>query len=215
VLVLMDINGNKRHIIPTNIWSVIKSSYLNMSSESKRSRDRNTEEATTSVPEATIVAATTTFNLAQLFDAADENLTKFVNEFSKAQPEYAQAVSNLQQEYLDAAKDSIKIGTSVQKLFISNSNNNSIGRISNAVNPTTTSSQFVQQLVNQSNDFTNNMVKITEINSQFVINALNATKENLKNNRRLAKTTVEYGSNIANAWTSALSSIQNQFTKRQ
>ncbi|MGH9953169.1 MAG: hypothetical protein ACRD5J_16245, partial [Nitrososphaeraceae archaeon] len=60
-----------------------------MSSESKKSRDRNTEEAATSAPEATTVAATTTFNLAQLFDAADENLTKFVNEFSKAQPEYA------------------------------------------------------------------------------------------------------------------------------
>jgi hypothetical protein len=183
------------------------------SSESKRSRDRNTEE-TTSAPEATTIsAATTGFDLAQLFDIADENLTRFVNEFSKAQPQYAQAVSNLQQEYIDAAKDSIKIGTSVQKQFI-NSSSSSITKDSNAANPTT-ASPFVQQLVNQSNDFTNNMVRITEINSQFVINALNAIKENLKNNRELAKATTEYGSNIANAWTSTLSSLQNQFTKKQ
>jgi nickel-dependent lactate racemase len=183
--------------------STIKSSYSDMSSESKRPRDKNVEEATTHAPE-----ATTTFNLAQLFDSADENLTKFVNEFSKAQPEYAQAVSNLQQEYIDAAKDSIKTGTSIQKQLINSS------RISNAIIPATTAPS-IQQLVNQSNDFTNNMVRITEINSQFVINALNATKENLKNNRRLAKATAEYSSNIANAWTSALSSVQNQFTKRQ
>jgi hypothetical protein len=178
------------------------------SSESKRSRDRNTEEATPVPNEA---AAPATFDLAQLFDTADENLTRFVNEFSKTQPQYAQAVSNLQQEYIDAAKDSIKIGTSIQKQFIKNS------KTSNAANPTTTTaaSPFVQQLVIQSNDFTNNMARITEINSQFVINALNATKENIKNNRRLVQATIEYGSNVANAWTSTLSSFQNQYTRRQ
>lgn len=178
-----------------------------MSSESKRSKDKNTEEATTPAPETT-ATATTTFNLAQLFDTADENLTKFVNEFSKVQPEYAQAVSNLQQEYIDAAKDSIKTGTSVQKQLINSS------RISNTIFPATTAPS-IQQLVNQSNDFTNNMIGITEINSQFMINVLNATKENIKNNRRMLKAAAEYGSSFASAWTSTLSLLQNQYTKRQ
>ena len=33
-----------------------------------------------------------------LFDVANENFTKLVNQSAKVQPEYAQAVSNLQQE---------------------------------------------------------------------------------------------------------------------
>jgi hypothetical protein len=181
----------------------------NMSSESKRSKEKNTEDAATATPTPETTSTTTTastFNLAQLFDTINENLTKFVNEFSKAQPEYAQAVSNLQQEYIDTAKDSIKIGTSAQKQLINNSSQT--GYVPNPI--TATTSPFLQQLVTQSNDFTNNMIGMIEINSQFVINALNATKENLKNNRRLVKAAAEYGSNIANAWT-----FQNQSTKRQ
>jgi hypothetical protein len=159
-----------------------------MSSESKISRDNKTGEVTTT-PSSTSTSVTT-FNLTQLFDNADENLTKFVNEFSKAQPEYAQAISNLQQEYIDTAKDSIKIGTSVQKQLI-NSN-----RFSNTIIPATTTAPSIQQLVNQSNDFTNNIIRITENNNQFVINALNATKENLKNNRRVLKAAAEYSASV-------------------
>ena len=33
-----------------------------------------------------------------LFDVANENFTKLVNQSAKVQPEYAQAISNLQQE---------------------------------------------------------------------------------------------------------------------
>lgn len=180
-----------------------------MSSESNRSKESKTEEPAPS-PAATTDAKTKTFDLVQLFDTADENLTKFVNEFSKAQPEYAQAVSNLQQEYIDTAKESIKIGTAVQKQFI-----NSSRTYKNFIMPAITTSPFVQPFVNQSSDFTNNIVRITEINTQLVINALNATRENLKNNRRMAKAATEYSSSIANAWTSSLSSIQNQFTNRR
>ena len=36
-----------------------------------------------------------------LFDVANENFTKVVNQTAKVQPEYAQAISNLQQEYIE------------------------------------------------------------------------------------------------------------------
>ncbi|MGB0027530.1 MAG: hypothetical protein WBP64_11880, partial [Nitrososphaeraceae archaeon] len=52
-----------------------------------------------------------------LFDVANENFTKLVNESAKVQPEYAQAISNLQQEYIEASRNAIQTTTSVQKQF--------------------------------------------------------------------------------------------------
>ena len=47
--------------------------------------------------------------------------TKLVNQSAKVQPEYAQAISNLQQEYIEASRNAIQTTTSVQKQF-ANSN---------------------------------------------------------------------------------------------
>lgn len=171
-----------------------------MSSDSKKSKDSTIGEARAAAP-------STTLDVTQLFETADENFTKFVNEFAKAQPEYAQAISNLQQEYLDVTRETIKIGTSVQKQLINSSNSNTIEL------PATTA-PFVQRFISQSKDFTNNMIGIMDFNAQFAINALNSTRENLKNNIRLVKAAAEYNSNIANAWVSSLSSFQKQFTNR-
>lgn len=151
-----------------------------MSSESKKSKESTTSgEARATTPTAT----TATLDVAQLFETADENLTKFVNEFAKAQPEYAQAISNLQQEYIDTAREAIKIGTSVQKQLINSSNNNKIELP--AITP-----PFIKRFVDQSKDLTSNMIGITDLNAQFAINELNATRENLKNNRRMVKAAV-------------------------
>jgi hypothetical protein len=117
-------------------------------------------------------------------------------------------LSNLQQEYIDTAREAIKIGTSAQKQLINSSNNNKIEL------PAITA-PFVERFVDQSKDLTSNMIGITDLNAQFAINALNATRENLKNNRRMVKAAVEFNSNIANAWVSSLSPFQMQFTNRQ
>ena len=57
-----------------------------MSSENKKSKDSTTTSTNVSI------------NVSQIVDAANENVTKLVNESSKVQPQYAQAISNLQQE---------------------------------------------------------------------------------------------------------------------
>lgn len=175
-----------------------------MSSENKRSKNNTTTESAASAPTTT---TTTTFDITELFETADENLTKFVNEFAKTQPEYVQAVSNLQQEYIDAARETIKIGSSLQKQLVNSSNNYKI-ELPATMEP------FVQRFVNQTKDFTNNVIGVTDINAQFAINALNATRENLKNNRRMVKAAAEYNSNITNAWISSLSPFQKQFTNK-
>ena len=143
-----------------------------------------------------------------LFDVANENFTKVVNQAAKVQPEYAQAISNLQQEYIDASRNAIQTTTSVQKQFV-NSNSN----FNNVVNSDTTA-PYIQNLVKQSNDFTNNIIRMTDINNQLTLNVLNGLRENVKNYSRTVEASAEFNSNLVKAWTSSYSSIQQQFTTR-
>ena len=143
-----------------------------------------------------------------LFDVANENFTKLVNQSAKVQPEYAQAISNLQREYIEASRNAIQTTTSVQKQFA-----NSNSGLNNVIISDTTA-PYIQNLVKQSNDFTNNIVRMTDINNQVTINVLNALRENVKNYSKTVETTAEFNSNLAKAWTSSYSSVQQQFTTR-
>ena len=98
--------------------------------------------------------------------------------------------------------------TSVQKQFV-----NSNSSFNNVIISDTTA-PYIQNLVKQSNDFTNNIVRMTDINNQLTINVLNALRENVKNYSRTVEATAEFNSNLAKAWTSSYSSVQQQFTTR-
>jgi hypothetical protein len=143
-----------------------------------------------------------------LFDVANENFTKLVNQSAKVQPEYAQAISNLQQEYIEASRNAIQTTTSVQKQFA-----NSNSGLNNVV-VSDTATPYIQGLIKQSNDFTNNIVRMTDINNQVAINVLNALRENVKNYSRTVEATAEFNSNLAKTWTSSYSSVQQQFSPR-
>ena len=143
-----------------------------------------------------------------LFDVANENFTKLVNQSAKVQPEYAQAVSNCSKSTIEASRNAIQTTTSVQKQFA-----NSNSGLNNVIISDTTA-PYIQNLVKQSNDFTNNIVRMTDINNQLTINVLNALRENVKNYSRTVEATAEFNSNLAKAWTSSYSSVQQQFTTR-
>ena len=145
-------------------------------------------------------------NVSQIFDAINENFTKLVNESAKVQPQYAQAVSNLQQEYIEAVKNAIQTTTSIQKQLANSNNNFSNVIVSDSAAP------FVQGLVAQSTEFTNNLIRLTDINNQLTINAINAMRENVKNYSRTVEAAANYNTNLAEAWVSSASSLQQQFT---
>lgn len=154
-------------------------------------------------------AAATAVNVTHIVDAANENFTKLLNEAGKVQPQYAQAISNLQQEYIEAVRNAIQTITSVEKQF---ANSNS-GNLNNFV-ISDTAAPYVQGFVKQSNDFTNNIIRIADINNQLTINALNALRENVKNASRTVEATAEFSSNIARAWATSNSAVQQQFAAR-
>jgi hypothetical protein len=148
-------------------------------------------------------------NITHIFDAANENLTKLVNEAGKVQPQYAQAISNLQLEYIEAVRNAIQTITTVEKQFV-----NSNGSNSNNVVVSDTAAPYVQGFVKQSNESTNNIIRIANINNQLTINALIALRENVKNFSRTVEATTEFNSNIARAWTTSYSAVQQQFATR-
>ena len=155
--------------------------------------------------EATVVAS----NVTHIVDAANENFTKLVNEAGKVQPHYAQAISNLQQEYIEVVRNAIQTITSVEKQFANSSSGNF-----NNVAVSDTAAPYVQGFVKQSNDFTNNIIKIADINNQLTINALNALRENMKNFSRTIEASAEFNSNIARALATSYSAVQQQFATR-
>jgi hypothetical protein len=191
------ISGIYYHLIPIFIYGSV--SLVVMSSDNRTSRDN---------PRVTKDASATTVGTT-LFDVANENFTKLINESAKVQPEYAQAISNLQQEYIEASRNAIQTTTSVQKQF-ANSNSNF-----NNLIVSDTAAPYIQGLIKQSNDSTNNIIRMADINHQLTINVLNALRENVKNYSRTVEATAEFNSNLAKAWASSYSSIQHQFNKGQ
>jgi hypothetical protein len=195
----MVVNGNNYHLIPMYICGCVLLIVMS-TSENKTSK-----YSTSTTKDAAAPAAV---NVTHIFDVANENFTKLVNEAAKVQPQYAQAISNLQQEYIEAVKNAIQTTTSVEKQFANSNPSN----FNNVVVSDTAAAPYIEGFVKQSNDFTNNVIRIADINNQLTINALNALRENVKNSSRTVEATAEFNSNLAKAWTATYSSVQQQFT---
>jgi uncharacterized protein YutE (UPF0331/DUF86 family) len=163
---------------------------------------------TTKVAAATATAAAAV-NITQIVDAVNGNFTKLVNEAGKVQPHYAQAISNLQQEYIEAVRNTIQTIASVEKQFANSNSSNS-----NNVDVIDTAAPWVQGFIKQLNDFTNNLIRIADIDNQQTINVLNALRENVKNFSRTVEATTEFNSNMARAWATSYSAVQQQFATR-
>jgi hypothetical protein len=151
-------------------------------------------------------AAPAVVNVALIFYVANENFTKLVNEAARVQLQYAQAISNLQQEYIEAARNAIQTITSVEKQFAnSNSSNFNNAVVSDAAAP------YIQGIEKQSNEFTNNIIRMADISSQLTINSLNALREGVKDSSRTVEATAEFNASMAKAWAISYSAVQQQF----
>ena len=127
---------------------------------------------------------------ANFYDTVRQNCIKIVDEFAKAQPQYAQSVSNLQINCIDAAKDTIRNMVSAQNLLANNKN-------VPVVTP-----PYTDEFVKQSNEITENIVKAVRINNQLTVNAINAAAENFRTFNRTIESMTEYNTSAAKAWNS-------------
>jgi hypothetical protein len=139
-----------------------------------------------------------------VFDTVRENFVRAVDQMAIVQPQYSQAFSNLQLDYIQTAKNVIQNTISAQKQLVGSWNN-------------PVSTPYTEQFTRQSNEITNNALRAVDINNKLAINAVDAARENLKIYNRTVDTVTEFSNNIAKVCTAfyaAAQQQQQQFTKQ-
>jgi hypothetical protein len=117
---------------------------------------------------------------------------------AKVQPQYAQAFSNLQLDYIQTAKNVIQNTISAQRQLVEN------------LNIIPVSTPYTEQFTRQSNEITNNALRAVDINNKLAINAVDAARENLKIYNRTVDAVTEFGTNIAKVCTAFSTAAQQQ-----
>ncbi|HXP52549.1 MAG TPA: hypothetical protein VN922_21530 [Bacteroidia bacterium] len=140
---------------------------------------------------------------ANLYDTVKQNSIRIVDEFTKAQPQYTQSVSNLQLDYVAAAKNTIQNIVSAQKVLASNWSF-----------PIATPS-YTDEFVKRSNEITENIVRALRINNQLTVNAIDAAAENFRTFNRTIDSVTEFNTSAAKAWNSFVTAQQQQFLHTQ
>src|SRR5713226_9296472 len=140
---------------------------------------------------------------ANIYDTVSQNYIRIVDEFTKAQPQYTQSVSNLQLDYIAATKNTIQNMVSAQKLLASN------GNVPMITPP------YTDEFVKQSNEITENIVRAVRINNQLTVNAINAAAENFRTLNPTIESVTEFNTSAAKAWNSFLTVQQQQFLHTQ
>jgi hypothetical protein len=138
-----------------------------------------------------------------VYDTVKQNYIRIVDEFTKAQPQYTQSISNLQLDYVAAAKNSIQNMISAQKMLVSN------GNVPIVTPP------YTDEFVKQSNEITENIVNAVRINNQLTVNAINAATENFRTINRTIESVTEFNNSTAKAWNSFLTVQRQQFLHKQ
>ena len=136
----------------------------------------------------------------RIHDVVTENYSKISDEFAKSQQQHLQAISGLQQEYLESVKITVKTTISIQKEYLSNSNLNY---------PTLErSTTQVDNMINQSNEYTANMIRWVNLQNDLMVKNAEVLRAYLKSYNSALVTMAEYCSNMIKARNSFGSKIQ-------
>ena len=146
----------------------------------------------------------------EIFDAYKKGVLKITEELSKFQPQYAQSISKLQEEYLQLTKEFIDIVFAAQRNWIGG-NMTSRGTTFPSWNYT----PYTEQFRTQSSEITAQASSVFDTSNQLAMNVLNAARENLRLYGKAIDAIIEYNSNVANAWSSFFTSAQKQQYFRQ
>lgn len=141
---------------------------------------------------------------AELLDTCKQNMLRTIDEISKYQPQYAQSISNLQQDYLQVTKESINRTFAIQKSWYRNNATNSF---------TPVASPYAEQYRKQSDEATTQAFHVFDTSNQLAIDSLNANRENIKLYSKTVETVTEYNANLANTWSNYFTTAQKQYVK--
>jgi hypothetical protein len=134
----------------------------------------------------------------ETIDAIRENILRIADEVAKAQPQFAQSISNLQLDYIQAVKSMIQTGFANQKQVLSALNIQQIPQVS-------------EQIAKQFTELTTNVSRSVGVFNQLSLNALDAARENVKIYNRTVDAVTDFSDNLLKTWTSYWSAQQQQF----
>jgi phenylalanyl-tRNA synthetase alpha subunit len=143
-------------------------------------------------------------DVTHVFDTVKENFVRTVDEMAKVQPQYSQAFSNLQLDYIQTAKNVIQNTISAQKQLVASWN----------IMPVSTTIPYTEQFTRQTNEITNNALKAVDINNMLAINAVDVARENLRIYNKTVDAVTEFSNNIAKACTAFSADQQQRFFKQ-
>ena len=131
----------------------------------------------------------------EIFDTYKKGVLKITERLSKFQPQYAQSISKLQEEYLQLTKQF------VDKVFAAQRNwaGGNVTSTTSITFPTLTYTPYIEQFRRQSNEIAAQSLSVFDTSNQLAMNALNAARENLKLYGKAIDAIIEYNNNLANA----------------
>lgn len=141
---------------------------------------------------------------AEILDTYKQNMLRTIDEISKYQPQYAQSISNLQQDYFQVTKELINRSFAIQKSWYGNTARNTL---------TPTAAPYAEQYRKQSNEITSQAFHVFDTANQLAIDSLNASRENIKLYSKTVETVTEYNANMANTWSNFYTTAQKQYVK--
>ena len=139
----------------------------------------------------------------EVLDTCRQNMVRTIDEMSKYQPQYAQSISNLQQEYFQATKETINRSFAIQKSWYASTKT--------PFAPATV--PYAEQFKRQSDEVTAQAFHVFGTANQLAIESLNAAGENIKLYSKTFVTMNEYNENLANTWSNYFASAQKQYSK--
>jgi hypothetical protein len=158
---------------------------------------------TNKAKETTTTTSTIAQDSSEIFDTYKQGVLKVTEEVSKFQPQYAQSISNLQQEYIQLTKEF------VNKVFAAQRNWAGSNVTSTSTTfPTSTYAPYADQFRRQSNEITAQALSVFDTSNQLAINTINAARENVKLYGKALDAVTEFNNNVAHAWSSFFSTEQ-------
>ena len=130
----------------------------------------------------------------EIFSVCKQNVSRYFDETEKNVAQYLQAVTNLQQEYATACKNTVENVIAMNQEYASR---------------TGISSNVPSSYLKAVNDATEEVVKTTSVQSKAVLAAIDAVRQNVKTFNENTKAFSDMNANILQSWFSAWTPARN------
>ena len=137
----------------------------------------------------------TTPETKEIFAVYKQNIGKFFEDVEKTLPQYLQSITNLQQEYTEAWKNTFDSAVSLQQEYATKSGLN-----------TNVPSAYIKMV----NDATEEIIKARSVQNKIALATIDVARQNLKSFNDSTKAFSEINQNMLQSWISAWTPTRNQ-----